>query len=179
LPAIDRDAAVRLVEKGIATKPLEWRLYHHLGYIHWQAGRYLEARDAYAAGSRVPGAPAWMSAMAAQMEARGGSRETAREMYRRMQDESGDEQIKTLAQKRLAQLDSLDERDLIRRALADFQTRAARCPASWREIAPALRSAKLRLDAAGTPLDPADVPYVLDSAACDVKLDERSPIPKK
>ena len=179
LPAIDRPAAVRLVEKGIAAKPLEWRLYHHLGYIHWQAGRYLEARDAYTAGSRLPGAPTWMSAMAAQMESRGGSRETAREMYRRMQDESGDAQIKTLAKLRLAQLDSLDERDLIRRVLADFQTRAARCPASWREVAPMLRAAKLKIDAAGAPLDPADAPYVLDSAACDVKLNERSPIPKK
>jgi hypothetical protein len=179
LPSIDRDAAVRLVEKGIAAKPLEWRLYHHLGYIHWQAGRYLEARVAYTAGSRLPGAPAWMSAMAAQMEAHGGSRELAREMYRRMQDESGDEQIKVLAQKRLAQLDSLDERDLIRRALADFQTRASRCPASWREVAPSLRNARLKVDAAGSPLDPAGFPYALDVGACDVKLDERSPIPKK
>lgn len=179
LPSIDRDAAVRIVEKGIAAKPQEWRLYHHLGYIHWQGGRYTEARDAYAAGARLPGAPAWMNAMAAQMEARGGSRDLAREMYGRMRDESGDEQVRTLAQKRLWQLDSLDERDRIRRALADFQTRASRCPASWREIAPALRSAKLRFDPTGTPLDPAGFPYALDAGACDVKLDERSPIPKK
>lgn len=179
LPAIDRDAAVRLVEKGIAAKPHEWRLHHHLGYIHWQAGRYREARDTYTAGARLPGAPAWMNAMAAQMEAHGGSRELAREMYRRMHDESGDEQIKALARKRLAQLVSLDERDRIRLALADFQTRSSRCPASWREVAPALRSAKLKFDSTGAPLDPAGFPYVLDAGACDVKLDERSPIPKK
>jgi tetratricopeptide (TPR) repeat protein len=179
LPSIDRDAAVRIVEKGIAAKPREWRLYQHLGYIHWQSRRYREARDAYAAGALLPGAPPWMSAMAAQMEAHGGSRELAREMYRRMHDESGDEQIRTLAQKRLLQLDSLDERELVRRALAEFQTRATRCPASWREIAPTLRSAGLKLDAASSPLDPAGFPYALDTGACDVKLDERSPIPKK
>jgi hypothetical protein len=80
---------------------------------------------------------------------------------------------------RLAQLDSLEERDRIRRALAEFRERAGRCPADWREVAPLLRAARLRLTAAGVPLDPSDVPYMLDAAACDVRLDERSKIPEK
>ncbi|HWW76990.1 MAG TPA: hypothetical protein VNZ44_16435, partial [Pyrinomonadaceae bacterium] len=50
LPSIDRDAAVRLVTKGIRDNPGDWRLYQHLGYIHWQAGRYAEAGEAYAEG---------------------------------------------------------------------------------------------------------------------------------
>ncbi|HEX8354185.1 MAG TPA: hypothetical protein VF611_14855 [Pyrinomonadaceae bacterium] len=179
LPPIDREAAVRLVGRGIRENPHEWRLYHHLGYIHWQAGRFGEAADAYAAGARVAGAPGWMDAMAAQLNEHGGSRGVAREIYRRTYQESADEQVRALAASRLAQLDSLDERELIRRALSEFRARAARCPASWREVAPALRAARLRLDAAGAPLDPSDVPYALDAAACDVKLDARSRIPKK
>ena len=179
LPAIDREAAIKLVQKGIRDNPRDWRLYQHLGYIYWQAGRFGEAREAYAAGARVPGAPAWMNAMAAQMGAHGGSRDLAREMYRRMYEESADEQVRTLALKRLAQLDSLDERERIRRVLADFQTRSGRCPAAWRETAPALRSTGFKTDVSGAPLDPAGMPYVLDAAACDVRLDERSPIPKK
>jgi tetratricopeptide (TPR) repeat protein len=179
LPSIDRDAAIRLVRKGIRENPNMWQLYNQLGYIHWQAGQYEEAADAYAAGARLPGAPAWMGAMAAQMKAHGGSRGLAREMYRRMYEDSTDEQVRALAARRLAWLDSLDERDRIAGVLADFRSRSSRCPSSWREVAPALRAAGLKLDNAGAPRDPAGLPYVLDSSACDVKLDERSPIPKK
>ena len=179
LPAIDEGEAVRLIEKGIRENPSEWRLYHNLGYMHWQAGRYREAGEAYAAGAKVAGAPAWMHALAAQMEANGGSRATAREMYRRLYEESSDAQIKALAISRLAQLASLDQRDAIRRALSDFRARASRCPASWREVAPALRASNLELDASGAPLDPTGVPYVLDSNACDVRLNERSEIKDK
>ena len=179
LPAIDRDAAVRLVEKGIRENPDEWRLYHHLGYINWRAGRYAEAAAAYRAGSRVAGAPAWLEAMAAQIELDGGGRAVAREVYRRMYDDAADEQVKLLALRRLAQIASLDERDLIRRALSDFRARNGRCPAGWRELAAPLRAAGLKTDASGSPLDPAGFPYVLDSPNCDVQLDQRSEVPKK
>jgi tetratricopeptide (TPR) repeat protein len=179
LPAVDDAQAVRFVERGIRENPQAWRLRHHLGYIHWQAGRYREAGEAYGAGARLPDAPSWMGAMAAQVQLDGGSRETARQLYRQMFDGAEDERIKLLAHRRLLQLQSLDERDAVRRALQDFQTRAGRCPASWRELAPALRAARLTPDASGAPLDPAGAPYVIDVANCDVKLHERSPIPKK
>lgn len=179
LPSVDRDAAVRLLEKGVRENPSEWRLYHQLGYIHWQAGRYKEAGEAYASGANIAGAPAWMHAMAAQMEANGGSRAVAREMYTRLYEGTSEAQIKTLAASRLAQLLSLDERDAIRRALADFRARTSRCPSAWREVAPALRAMKFRLDSSGAPTDPLGFPYVLDAAACDVLLNERSEIPKK
>lgn len=179
LPSIDAGAAVRLTEKGIRENPQEWRLYQHLGYIHWQQGRFREASEAYRAGARLPGAPAWMNAMAAQMEAGGGNRQTARDIYRRMLDEAEDEQIKSLAVKRILQLDSLDERDAIRALLADFKSRAARCPNNWREVAAPLRAAGLKTDAAGAPLDPTGMPYVLDANVCEAKLDERSEIPKQ
>lgn len=179
LPSVDEGAAVRLLEKGVRENPGEWRLFHNLGFIHWQAGRYKEARDAYAAGASVAGAPAWMHAMAAQMEANGGSRAVAREMYTRLYEGTSDAQIKMLAASRLTQLLSLDERDAIRRALSDLRARTSRCPASWREVAPLLRPLKLKLDSSGAPLDPLGTPYVLDTAACDVLLDERSEIPKK
>ncbi|HEV2859849.1 MAG TPA: hypothetical protein VGX48_02460 [Pyrinomonadaceae bacterium] len=179
LPAVDRDAAVRLVEKGIRENPDEWRLYHHLGYINWRAGRYAEAAEAYRAGSRVAGAPPWLEAMAAQIELDGGGRAVAREVYKRMYDDAADEQVKLLAVRRLAQITSLDERDAIRRALSDFRARAGRCPSTWRELAAHLRAAGLKTDASGSPLDPAGFAYVLDSSDCDVQLDQRSEVPKK
>jgi tetratricopeptide (TPR) repeat protein len=179
LPSTDPDAAVKLLQKGIRENPNDWQLYNQLGYIYWQSHRYAEASDTYSAGARLPGAPAWMGAMAAHVAANGGSRDVAREMYRRMYEGAGDEKVRQLALQRLAWVDSLDERDRIGSALADFRARQSRCPASWRDVAPALRAAGLKLDPSGAPLDPAGYPYVLDTSACGVKLDDRSPVPKK
>lgn len=174
LPVVDAEAAVRLVSKGIARNPSAWRLYHHLGYIHWRQGRFADASRTYRAGANVASAPAWMRAMAAQMEAEGGSRAVAREMFRRMLEESDDESIKLNAAKRLLWLQSLDERDLIRRLLADFRARAGRCPARWPEVARELRSMNLRVDVNGAPLDPSGAEYILTD--CDVAFNRASEI---
>lgn len=185
LPSVDLDAAIRLVNKGIRDNPQQWRLYHHLGYIYWQRGRFQEAAAAYAEGSRVAGAPAWMRVMAAQMEVGGGSRETARQIYRRMYDEASDEQIKQLAVNRLLQVQSLDERELLRRVLEIYRSKTGACPRDWREVSLLLRDARIvervrfKFDHAGAPLDPAGFPYLLDPDACDAKLHGRSPIPQK
>src|SRR5436190_4314211 len=107
LPAVNVDDAIRITRKGIAANPEEWRLYHHLGYIYWQRGDFQTASELYGAGALTPGAPLWMQAMKARMAAEGGSRDTAREIYLRMQEGSGDAQIKEMARRRLMQLDSL------------------------------------------------------------------------
>jgi hypothetical protein len=85
--------------------------------------------------------------------------------------------MKRLALRRLAQLQSLDEQDALRRLLsAQRERNAGRCPSSWREIAPALRAARLRADASGAPLDPSGVPYRLLSDKCGVELGEESEV---
>jgi tetratricopeptide (TPR) repeat protein len=177
LPAVDKDAAVRLVNKGIAANPQAWRLHSYLGYIYWQQGRYEEASEAYAAGARVAGAPAWMGLLAAQMSAKGGSRETARAIYETMLRSTEDEHTRQLARNRLAQLQSLDEMDALRRVLAAHRERnGGRCAAGWREVAAVLRAVNFRQDSTGTPLDPSDVPYRLLSDKCDVGLGEKSEV---
>src|SRR2546421_4779027 len=110
LPSIDREAAIKLVRKGIRENPRAWRLYHQLGYIYWQSGRYAEASDAYAAGARLAGAPAWMGAMAAQMNVHGGKRQLAREREPRLYEEAPDGEGRTLAARRPAQIESPDRR---------------------------------------------------------------------
>jgi tetratricopeptide (TPR) repeat protein len=176
LPAFDADAAVRLVERGVRENPRAWRLRSYLGYIRWQQGRFAEAAEAYGAGARVPGAPPWMAAMAAQMSARGGSRETARAIYDVMLRTSDDEQMRLLAFRRLVQLQSLDERDALRRLLSAHRERAGRCAADWRELNAALRAARLKTDASGSPLDPTGAPYELVAERCDVELGGRSEV---
>ncbi|HEY6186765.1 MAG TPA: hypothetical protein VIW80_03730 [Pyrinomonadaceae bacterium] len=179
LPEINVDDAVKLLQKGIGANPSAWRLYHHLGYIYWQRGDYQRASAIYQEGARITGAAPWMVAMSARLAAEGGSRATAREMYRRMYEQSDDEQIRQMAVRRLMQLDSFDERDVIRKVLRLYAERAGRCASTWKEVAAALRAVGLRQDATGAPLDPSDTPYVLVNQGCDVDLSGRSQVPYK
>jgi tetratricopeptide (TPR) repeat protein len=171
--------AIRITRKGIDANPNAWRLYQHLGYIYWQQQDYATAAEVYGRGAEVPGVPIWMQAMKARMEAEGGSRNTAREIYRHMFEQSADEKVKEMARRRLLQVDSLDQRDALRRLFAAYQTRNGRCPNNWRELDAMLRSIRAPLDASGAPLDPSAVPYVLQPGKCEVELGEGSEVPIK
>ena len=179
LPAVDVQEAIRITQKGIQANPNAWRLYQHLGYIYWQQQDYQAAGETYGRGAQIPGAPAWMQAMKAKMAAEGGSRSTAREIYTRMYEQSGEEQVRDMARKRLLQLDSLDQREGLSRVLSAFQARAGKCPNTWKEIEPIFRALRVPVDASGAPLDPTGVPYVLRSGTCEIQLDPKSAIPVK
>lgn len=178
LPEVDLQEAIRITKKGIAANPSAWRLYHHLGYIYWQQGDFQAASEAYGQGATLPGARPWMEAMKARMVTEGGSRNLAREIYTRMYEEQGDSKVKDMARRRLLQLDSLEQRDGIRRVLALYKSKAGRCPSSWREIEPVLRSLRLPTDSTGAPLDPAGTAYLLINSTCDVDVDPKSEVPR-
>ncbi len=176
LPAIDVQQAIRIANKGIDANPTAWRLYHQLGYIYWQQKDYQAASEIYRRGSQIPGAPPWMTAMTAKMAAEGGSRATAREIYIHMYEGAVDEKVKDMARRRLIQLESLDQRDGLRKLLTMFQSRMGQCPANWREVHQLLRAIRAPLDASGAPLDPTGAPYQLKPGACDVDLDPKSEV---
>jgi tetratricopeptide (TPR) repeat protein len=178
LPDLNPDETISLLNYGIVANPAEWRLYQHLGYIYWQRHDYARASEVYAAGAKLTAAPAWMAAMSARMKAEGGSRDAAREMYRHLFEASNDEAVKEMVTRQIMRLDSLDERDLIRRALADYAGASGRCVSSWREVAAALRAGRLPVDVnTGAPMDPSGVPYRLIKGGCDVDLDGNSKVP--
>jgi hypothetical protein len=179
LPAIDVDAAIRITKKGIAANPSSWKLYYHLGYIYWQRGDFQAAADTYGAGALLPNAPMWMMAMKGKMAAEGGSRSTAREVYKKMLEQAADKKVQEMAMLRLMQLDSLDQRDAIRKVLTSYKTSRGGCPASWPEVAAVLQSMRFKLSRDGAPLDPTGAPYQLVESGCDVALDAKSPIPVK
>jgi tetratricopeptide (TPR) repeat protein len=179
LPAVDVEQAIRITQKGIAANPQAWRLYHHLGYIYWQQREYAAASEIYSRGAQIPGAPPWMEAMKAKMLADGGSRATAREIYTRMYEQSAEDQVRKMAHVRLTQLDSLDQRDGLRKLLTAYEVRTGKCPSSWKELDPFLRALRIPVDATSAPLDPTGVPYVLRSGTCEVDLDPKSEIPVK
>jgi len=177
LPAVDLPEAIRLTRKGITANPNAWRLYQHLGYIYWQQRDFQAAGEAYDQGSKLPGAPPWMVAMKAKMANEGGSRELAREIYGRMYEQAENAKVKEMARKRLLQLDSLDQRDGLRKVLAAYKTRVGRCPSSWKEVEPLLRAVRVEVDSTGAPLDPTGTAYVMVGDGCDLDVDPKSEVP--
>lgn len=177
LPAIDPKQAIDLVRKGIAANPDSWRLYQHLGYIYWKLKDYQKASETYEQGSQIAGAAPFMKLMAAAMKTEGGTRETARSIYREMLAGSDDEMVQITAQRRLKELDSLDEREAIDRVLSEFKERSGRCANSFGEVTSMLMAVRLpenrqfRVDKANRLVDPTDAPYLLDKENCRVKLD--------
>jgi tetratricopeptide (TPR) repeat protein len=177
LPAIDPHNAIALAEKGIVNNPESWRLYQHLGYIHWRLGDHAKAADTYERGSQITGASPFMKLMAAMMRSEGGSRDTARAIFREMLENSDDPNVRITAERRLAELDWFDERDAINPILAEFRERNGRCPANFGEVTRELLGVKLpggrqfRIDSANRLVDPSDAPYLLDKEKCEVKLD--------
>jgi tetratricopeptide (TPR) repeat protein len=179
LPAVDVQEAIRITRKGIDANPTAWRLYQHLGYIYWQQRDYQAAGETYGRGASLPGAPPWMQAMKAKMETEGGSRSTAREIYTQMFEESTDNKVKDMARRRLMQLDSLDERDALRKIFELYKARIGHCPASWKEVEPVLKNLRVPVNSSGSPFDPSGKPYVLKKETCDVELDPNSDVPAR
>jgi len=179
LPEINSDRAMELLESGVAANPTKWRLYQHLGYVYWTRNDFHKASEVYAAGAKLPGAPAWMAAIAARMKAEGGSRDAAREMYQHLYDSSNDEAVKEMVRKQVMRLESLDQRDGILRGLDAYKARNNRCVSSWRELSETLRALRLKLDDTGAPLDPSGTPYRLIEKDCDVVLDKKSGVPPR
>jgi len=177
LPDLNPDEAISLLNYGIAANPDKWRLYQHLGYIYWQRGDYQKASEVYAAGAKISDAPSWMLAISARMKAEGGAAAAAREMYLHLSEASDDPTVKAMVQKQLLRLDWVEDRDKIRRVLSNYAANTGRCVTSWKETSLALVAAGLRVNAAGAPLDPKNLPYRLIKNGCDVDLDERSEVP--
>jgi tetratricopeptide (TPR) repeat protein len=186
LPAIDPQKAIAFATKGVENNPDQWRLYQHLAYIYWKLGKFEKAAEIYERGSEIPGASPFMKMMAASMKTKGGSHDTARAIYQEMLVNSDDEQVKITAQRRLNELDSLDERDAINKALADIKQSTGLCANSLAEVLPLLRNVALpngrdfRIDPADRLVDPTDAPYLLDRENCRVTLDvEHTGLPLK
>jgi tetratricopeptide (TPR) repeat protein len=81
--------SIRLLDKGIAQLPEEWRLRYDKGFVYYLYMRdYRKAGETWLAASRIPGVPPWMEGLAANSLNQGGAMETARNLWRRQLEES-------------------------------------------------------------------------------------------
>jgi tetratricopeptide (TPR) repeat protein len=158
----DPDAAAELVEKGIRNNPAEWRLYYHLGIIHYiERHDYAAAAQAFERGAQHPQAAPWLKVMAAAMRERSGDVNTARYLWTQIYENSQDTNIKVNALKHLASL-RVDEDILhLEEFIGEYQRRHGRVPTSFRDLA--------EFGLGGTPLDPTGQPYVLRNGHVEVR----------
>ena len=163
------DQAIALLEKGLAANPNRWQLAHDLGFTHYlHTGDYRAAAEWFQRAAAMPGAPLWISQLAATTMATGGNRQGARQLLRELQSAQED-YIRRSAERTLAQVDALDLIDYVNAQIAVFRTRTGREPGGWQDL---IAAGLLP----GAPLDPARVPLVFDPATRSVTLAPTSPL---
>ena len=150
------DQAIALLKKGIAFDRTKWDYYHDIGFIYyWNLHDYQSAADWFDRGGSIPGAPFWLKSYAAVMLTRGGNRQASRVMWTQIGQNEESDWLRSMAQLRIAQLDALDQIDVLTRLVNDFTNRTGQRARSWEQLAAA---GAVR----GVPLDPSGVPYTVD-----------------
>lgn len=160
-------AAMALLARAAELDPGSWRLRQDIGFFHFF---YLhdseEAARVLLDAARIPGAPTWLRSTAADFLRKGGERETSRQVWRHLSEES-DGLMRENALFNLARLDALDGQDAVQAAVGEFQRRSGRLPGDLGEVA---RAGLLRVP----PQDPSGVPFGYDPVKGTVSIDRKS-----
>jgi tetratricopeptide (TPR) repeat protein len=149
------DQAIALLQKGLAAQPGDWDLAQQIGFIHyWWRRDYAAAAEWFQRASRLPEAPAWLSAMAAVTLAEGGKIESSRRLWQQVLNDGDAFWLHSQATFRLKQLDAMEVMAVLRQRVQLFAERTGSPPRSWNDL---IRAGLLR----GVPVDPDDHPFAL------------------
>jgi tetratricopeptide (TPR) repeat protein len=149
------DAAVDFLERGVKDNPSDWRLYYHLGFIHYMERQdYKAAADAFTRGNQTINSPPWMNGMPALMLQRAGDIQTARILWTRMYEGTDDAAVKKNALIRLVALRVEDDINHLQAFTESYKQRFGAYPATWSQL---IAAGFL----GGIPADPSRTPYVL------------------
>ena len=162
------DQAVALLRKGIAAQPAKWQYYHDTAFVYYFHMRdYSASAQWFQRAAERPGAPPWLSAMAAAVLAGGGERASARFLWHQMLS-SDQAWVRRTAERSLRQLDTMDFIDSLER-----DVRSGAPPPdgrfSWADL---IRRGVLR----GMPVDSTQTPLDIDPVTGDITVSTRSPL---
>jgi hypothetical protein len=150
------DLAIALLEKGLRAQPEKWEFAQAIGFVHyWSRQDYVEAAAWFRRATKMPGGPFWLTSMAAVTLAEGGNRESSRRLWEELA-QSEHEWFHNEAQRRLRQLDAMDQIDRLQAAADAYQRQFRRAATQWDDLR---QTGYLR----GNPVDPTGVPYRIDS----------------
>ena len=149
--------AIALLKQGIDRNPDEWQLYRDLGFVYYTYLQdYQKGAEAFLEGSKNPKSAAWMKTFAAELLAKGGSRESARFLWQQFYDTADNEQMKRNANENLIRLRALDEMDVLNGFIGKVEARLGRPVQSIEEL---VKLGFLKQ----YPLDPKGTPYIYSS----------------
>jgi hypothetical protein len=163
------DLAVRLLEKGLREQPDKWEYMEDIGFVHyWYDHDYRTAAAVFQKASEAPGAPWWLRSLAATTLAQGGDRESSQTMWRQIRESADNDWLKRDADRRLSQLDALDQIDALQRLVERYTRQIGQPPADWVAV---IRARAI----GGVPVDPTGTPYQIAPDG-RVKLSQSSPL---
>jgi hypothetical protein len=129
------DLAVRLLEKGLRERPDKWEYMEDIGFVHyWYDQDYQKAAAAFDKAGAMPGAPNWLKPLAATTLAQGGDRRSSRAMWLAILQSADVDWLREQAERRLLQLQALDEMDLIQKTLDALAARLGAPATSWETV---------------------------------------------
>jgi hypothetical protein len=151
--------ANRLLERGIAHHPDDWRNGFYLGFNHFF---YLDeperAADVLADAARLEGAPAYLSRLVARLRAGASGLETAEAFLGELARTAEDPQARVLYEQALIEIETERRARLLDEARARFRERAGRDIASVEELARGPFAVLRQL-----PREPHDMPWAIDA----------------
>ncbi len=163
------DQAIALLERGVEQDG-DWEYYEDIGFVHyWWKHDYVGAAEWFRKAATRPGAPSWLTGLAATTLAVGGSRESSRQLWTELLNGADASYIQGQAKHRLLQLDAMDAIDQLSASLQRFRDREGRMPRTWQELVTAERLP-------GVPVDPAGVPFVVDGVTGTIDVSKQSPL---
>lgn len=165
------DLAIELLQRGLQTRPDNWRFMQDIGFVHyWARNDYVAAAEWFQRAADVPEAPWWLRPLAANTRTLGGDRAGARALWTAMLESASDnEWLRRDAVRRLQQLDAVDAIELLQRVVDDWIAAGAGKPYSWQSL---VRAGRLR----GVPADPQGVVFSLDPSTGAVDVAADSPL---
>jgi tetratricopeptide (TPR) repeat protein len=163
------DLAIKLLEKGLRARPDKWEYMEDIGFVHyWYRHDYAAAAAWFQKASQAPSAPWWLRSLAATTVAQGGDRESSKLMWQAIRQSADNDWLRGDAERRLAQLQALDQIDEMQKRVDAFAARTGQAATSWAAL---VRAGALP----GIPVDPTRTPYDLTAAGL-VRLSQASPL---
>ncbi len=161
------DQAIALLRKAIAVQPEKWTYYHDTAFVYYfHLEDYAAAAEWFRRAARQPNAPEWLEPLAAMMLTHANDRAAARFLWQQIL-RSDEEWLRRAAEKRLAQLDTLDRIDQVKDRLRGAVPVGGRY--SWIDLARRGVLPGIPVDTAGTPLD-------IDPLTGDISVSPSSPL---
>jgi hypothetical protein len=150
------DLAIALLEKGLRERPDKWEYMQDIGFVHyWWTQDFKAAAYWFQKAGDVPEAPWFLRSLAATTLTEGGDRRSSRLMWESIRQSAEIDWLRNEADRRLMQLDALDEIDRLQKIVDEVADRDGRSP-DWTWV---VRATGWR----AVPVDPTGAAYEIDA----------------